>query len=144
MNREKETRPGADTPRRVVMEAGTEQTTTSIFDFTTSASTRQAVQVADLLSRGPENGKSTRELMGLLGVPERTVRKMIQMERLSGIPILSNTLDGYYLPTNNAEVVSCVRSLRHRGQEILRAANAISEACNGESLDGQIFLDGSF
>lgn len=143
MSWKNEARPGADTPRRA-MEAETGQATTSVSDCTTSESMRQAVHVADLLSYGSENGKSTRELMGLLGVPERTVRKMIQMERLSGIPILSNTLDGYYLPTNNAEVVSCVRSLRHRGQEILRAANAISEVCNSEALDGQIFLDGSF
>lgn len=143
MIKKKGTRPGAGTPRRA-MEAGTGQTTTSAFDFTTLAPMGQGVHIADLLSHGAENGTSTRELMGLLGVPERTVRKMIQMERLAGVPILSNTLDGYYLPTNNAEVVSCVRSLRHRGQEILRAANAISKACNSETLEGQIFLDGSF
>ena len=144
MSKRKETRPGADTPRRATTEAETGKATASMSDCTTPASAGQGVHIADFLSHGSVNGVTTRELMGLLGIPERTVRKMIQMERLSGIPILSNTLDGYYLPTNTEELVSCVRSLRHRGQEILRAANAISETCNTEALDGQIFLDGSF
>lgn len=86
------------------------------------------IKVSDLLSHGAENGTSTRELVRLLDVPERVVRQMIQRERLAGTPILSDTTNGYYLPNNRYEVISCIRSLRHRGNEILEVANAIERA----------------
>lgn len=144
MSRRKETRPGADTPRRATTEAETGKATASMSDCTTPASAGQGVHIADFLSHGAENGTGLRNLVSVTGLSEREVRKIIQRERLAGVPILSDNLSGYFLPDNNEEIVRCVISLRNRAGEILRTANAISKACNSDALDGQIFLDGSF
>ena len=42
--------------------------------------------------------------------------------------ILSNNLDGYYLPSSKEEKDRCVDSLRRRAAEILEAADAIEKA----------------
>jgi hypothetical protein len=59
---------------------------------------------------------------------EREVRKQIHIERRRHIPILSNNLDGYYLPSSKEEKDRCVDSLRRRAAEILEAADAIEKA----------------
>ena len=56
------------------------------------------------------------------------VRKQIHIERRRHIPILSNNLDGYYLPSSKEEKDRCVDSLRRRAAEILEAADAIEKA----------------
>lgn len=114
------------------MEQGTlfEDTFNSDTYSTPSRPARQ-IKVSDLLSRGAQNGVSTQHLVSIMGVPERVVRQMIQRERLAGVPILSDTQNGYYLPDNRYEVTCCVRSLRHRGNEILEVANAIERATGG-------------
>lgn len=147
MSKRKETRPGADTPRRATMEAETGKTTASKSDksdFTIPASVGQAVHIADLLSHGAENGVGLQDLVSMTGLSEREVRQIIRRERLAGVPVLSDNLSGYFLPGNTDEIVQCAISLRSRAHEILRTANAIAKACNSEALDGQIFLDGSF
>ena len=53
---------------------------------------------------------------------------MIHQERRRGIPILSNSKDGYYLPGNEYEKAECVRQMRGRAREILAAARAIEKA----------------
>lgn len=58
-------------------------------------------------------------------------------ERLSGVPICSDTLNGFYMPSNDEEKARCIRSLRRRGIEILRVA----EAMNRIPGDGQMELD---
>ena len=144
MSKRKETRLGADTPRRATMEAETGETTASMSDCTTPASAGQGIHIADLLSHGSENGVGLRDLVSMTGLSEREVRQIIQRERLAGVPILSDNLSGYFLPGNTNEVAHCVSSLRNRANEILRTANAIAETCNSEALDGQIFLNGAF
>lgn len=131
MNKRKNAHPGADTPRRAMMEAETGQATTSTFDFTISAPLKQAVHIADLLSHGAENGVGLRDLVSMTGLSEREVRQMIQRERLDGVPVLSDNLSGYFLPGNTNEIVQCVSSLRHRANEILRSADAIEKAATG-------------
>ena len=82
-------------------------------------------EIADLLSRGPENGLRLSELVSLTGCTGRVVRRMIQAERLGGVPILSDNEHGYYLPSSEADREACIRSLRGRAKEILDVADAI-------------------
>lgn len=92
------------------------------------------MKIADFLSHSSENAVGLRDLANLTDQPERVVRQQIQRERLSGVPILSDNTFGYFLPGNNAEIARCVRSLRHRAEEIIRVADAIEKA--GEHYDG--------
>ena len=91
---------------------------------TTAADGGQGV-VSSLLMEGRSNALHLADLVRLTGWPERDVRKAIQRERKQGSPILSDNRSGYFLPGNEQERVLCVRSLRHRAHEILRAAACI-------------------
>lgn len=122
MSKKKETRPGADTPRRAMTEAETEQATTSIAHFSMPA---RIGQIAAFLSCGAENGVNLRHLVGLTQRSEREVRAEIQRERLAGLPILSDNLNGYFLPGSQDEVKHFVRSMRHRAREINAVADAV-------------------
>ena len=84
--------------------------------------------ISRLLMEGSENGLHLQDLVRLTGEDQRTVRKMIHEERRQGIPILSNSKDGYYLPGNEYERAECVRQMRGRAKEILAAARAIEKA----------------
>lgn len=100
--------------------------------------------ISRLLLRSRENALHLRDLVTITGLSEREVRQQIHIERRRGIPILSDNLSGYYLPQNEAERVRCVRSLRHRAAEILKAAAAIEGENN---LEGQLQLgmeDGAY
>ena len=128
MNRTQKTPTGAATSAGAKVEAGTEQTTTSVDKSITSTSPGQGLHIADLLSHGADHGLHLSDLVRLTGLPERTVRQMIHRERRKHIPILSNNKDGYYLPSSDYEKVDCVRSLRRRAVEILEAADGIEGA----------------
>ena len=91
---------------------------------TTAAGGGQGV-VSSLLLEGRSNALHLADLVRLTGWPERDVRKAIQRERQRGSPILSDNKSGYFLPGNEQERALCVRSLRHRAHEILRAAACI-------------------
>lgn len=84
--------------------------------------------ISRLLMEGSENGLHLQDLVRLTGEDQRTVRKMIHQERRRGIPILSNSKDGFYLPGNEYEKAECVRQMRGRAREILAAARAIEKA----------------
>lgn len=88
----------------------------------------QAGGIGSLLMTGSENGLHLQDLVRLTGEDQRTVRRMIHEERRRGIPILSNSKDGYYLPGNEYEKAECVRQMRGRAREILAAARAIEKA----------------
>lgn len=98
-----------------------------IFDCTTTAAGRQR-KVSNFLSHGRENAVPLRHLKKLMEADGRTVRLMIQQERLSGTPICADNLTGYYLPANEEERAACVRSMRHRAREIMKTARAIEQA----------------
>lgn len=89
---------------------------------------RERGGIASLLLPGAENAVSLRELAALTGCDERTVRRDIQRERLEGVPILADCRQGYFLPENDAERAACVRSMRHRAQQIWAAADALAAA----------------
>lgn len=94
----KKSRP-SDCSTRTAAETGTacETTSSSISHNTTAAEVRQ-IQIKDFLLRGSENAVPRRHLRQLVGLPDRELRRRIQEERLSGVPILSDNASGYYLP----------------------------------------------
>jgi len=130
VSEQKRTRPGAGTPRRAKLEAGTEQATTSMTHDTTTSPPGQAVKIADFLSRGEGHAVPLRHLRDLLHLPARKIRSMIRAERISGTPILESSKadGGYYLPGNDHERARCVQRLRRRAAEIVKVADAIEGA----------------
>ena len=78
-----------------------------------------------MLMEGAANGLHLSDLVRLTGWTEREVRQMIHRERRQGIPVLSNSKDGYYLPGNEYEKSECIRQMRGRAREILAAAAGI-------------------
>lgn len=96
-------------------------------EFNTERSGGQGT-ISRLLMEGSENGLHLQDLVRLIDEDQRTVRRMIHEERRQGIPILSNSKDGYYLPGNEYEKAECVRQMRGRAREILAAAKAIERA----------------
>ncbi len=94
--------------------------------------------ISRYLLEGQENGLHLRDLVSITGWTEREVRKQIHLERRKHVPILSNNRDGYYLPSTSQERAHCVRSMRHRANEILAAARAIEGEPENE---GQVMLD---
>ena len=127
MTKNENTRPGAGTPERAAETAACGRAAISYGYLTTTATGRQR-KVSDFLSHGRENAVPLRHLKKLMETDGRTVRLMIQQERLSGTPICADNLTGYYIAANEAEKAACVRSMRHRAGEIMRTARAIEQA----------------
>ena len=98
---------------------------------TTDGAGRQLFRVSDLLLHGQGNALPMRHLKELTGMDSRTIRLMIQQERLSGTPICANNKTGYYLPGSDQERSECVKSMRHRSAEIARTADAIERGGDG-------------
>lgn len=84
--------------------------------------------ISDFLSTGQTNAVNLRYLRDITGLKGRAIRRLIQKERLEGIPICADNVAGYYLPANDYEKMRCARSMRHRAAEIDAAANAIEAA----------------
>lgn len=85
-------------------------------------------RVSDYLLPGQQNAVPLKHLKDLLRLDGRTVRLMIRAERLAGTPILADNQTGYYLPGDDYERARCVRSMRRRAAEIIRASDAIEGA----------------
>ena len=98
----------------------------------THESTASQWKISDFLSTGRENALPLRYLVAVSGRDGRTVRQMIEKERRSGTPILSDCQSGYFLAADSAETQIFVRSMRHRAGEILKTAMAIER---GTELD---------
>lgn len=98
----------------------------SYLDFNTAEVARQP-KIADLLCRGQENAVPLRDLCSITGLDGRTVRRMVELERRAGIPILSSVggTTGYFLPGNPAEVERFAKSMFSRAREIALTANAV-------------------
>lgn len=96
-------------------------------DFTSDSAAGQFL-ISDFLSTGQANAVNLHYLQGVMALKGRDIRRLIQRERLDGIPICSDNVAGYYLPANDNEKLRCARSMRHRAAEIDAAANAIEAA----------------
>ena len=131
MNRHKKTHPTAATVERVEAGAGLAGSSTSDSQSTTSAPPGQAVKIADLLGHGQSAAVPLRHLKELAGLPGREVRRMIQAERLRGIPILSDNINGYYLAGDAQEREKFIKSMRGRAAEIVKVAEAVGRGTIG-------------
>ena len=120
----KNTRPAGGTARRAKQEKH-QTSDNSYSQNTTNQSGGQAGTISGLLLHGAENGLPLRDLSRVVGTDPRIVRQMIHNERRQGVPILSNSKDGYYLPACEDEKEACVRQMRGRAREILAAAAGI-------------------
>ena len=127
MSKKEKARPGAGTPERAAETAAFSGAAISCNHSNTAAAGRQR-KVSDFLSHGRENAVPLRHLKKVMEADGRTVRLMIQQERLSGMPICADNLTGYYLPATQEERTACVRSMRHRAGEIMKSAGAIEQA----------------
>lgn len=128
MREQRKTRPVGDATERAEETAAT----TNDQKFSRSHNTMnqeraQAGCISQYLLAGAGRGLHLRDLVKLTGRTEREVRQMIQAERLRGIPILSDNQSGYFLPGDEAERAAFVRSMRHRADEIHRAAEAVEK-----------------
>ena len=133
MNTEKMTRSSGATPGRVGGAGATcKAATTSTFQSTTPTPPGQAVKIADLLGHGQNAAVPLRHLKELAGLPGREVRRLIQAERLRGVPILSDNINGYYLAADAQEREKFIKSMRGRAAEIIRVADAVE----GAEVDG--------
>ena len=126
MRNNEKARPAGGTAERAA-ETGTTEQVASL--STTNNSTKSGKSreggIASLLMEGAANGLHLSDLVRLTGWTEREVRQMIHRERRQGIPVLSNSKDGYYLPGNEYEKSECIRQMRGRAREILAAAAGI-------------------
>ena len=129
MSTEKMACSSAATPERVEAGAETGQATTSTDDFTTATGSRQ--RISDLLGHGQSAAVPLRHLKELAGLPGREVRRMIQAERLRGIPILSDNINGYYLAGDAQEREKFIKSMRGRAAEIVKVAEAVGRGTIG-------------
>ncbi len=130
MSTEKVTRSSAATLGRAEMEAETGLATTSTSNDTTAAGSRQ-IRIADLLGHGQSAAVPLRHLKELAGLTGREVRRMIQSERLRGIPILSDNINGYYLAADAQEREQFIKSMRGRAAEIVKVAEAVERGTIG-------------
>jgi len=107
-----------------VKAAACDRATTSVFKFNTEGAGRQC-KVVNLLGQGAENAIPLRQLTAITGMKGRAIRKEIEVERRRGIPILSDNVNGYFLPADDGEREQFIKSMQHRALEIMRTARAI-------------------
>lgn len=117
---------------RPLMAQETGQTETAAFSGAAASKTHCTsnpvagqIKISDFLSAGQENAVPIHHLKTVTGLDGRTVRLMIQRERLAGVPILADNQTGYFLPANEDDQQRCVRSMKHRAGEIIKTAQAI-------------------
>lgn len=96
--------------------------------------------VYELLSTGPENGISLRDLAAMLQMDERSVRIQISRERKTGRLILSDNQNGYFKPSCAADIRKFVNSMSHRSKEIAAvsriAEDALARMEHQETVEG--------
>lgn len=132
MSEQRKTRSSAATPERAEETAAT--TNDQKFSQPNDSTDQERAQegyISQFLLAGAGQGLHLRDLVRITHLSEREVRQIIQAERLRGIPILADNKSGYFLPSNEAEKSAFVQSMRHRADEIHRAAEAVDKAVIG-------------
>lgn len=122
---EKNTRPDVGASERAEVGIAS-QCSFPEFDFNIPAP-RGQWKIADLLPCGQANAVPLRSLVSATGLNGRKVRLMIARERMEGVPIVSDNANGYFIAENQTEREAFCRSMRHRAQEIIRAADAVEK-----------------
>lgn len=137
MSEKEKARPSAATLERASETANFEQMTIPCDNHITPPAGRQ-LHVADFLMVGEENAVQLQYLKTVMQLDGRSVRQLIQHERLQGAPILSSSAagtGGYYLAATPAEIHGFARSMRARAREIEKVAQAVENAA-GTSEEG--------
>jgi biotin operon repressor len=72
--------------------------------------------IHELLSKGSENARTSKELAAVLGCDRRQVTRQIERERNEGQPICANSNKdpGYYIAKDANELQKYCKRLRHR------------------------------
>lgn len=97
-------------------------------DYCTSNSVAGQLKISDYLNCGPQGGMTIKDLEHMTGRKSREIRRQIERERRSGVLIISDNQNGYWMAADPAEAQMFARSMRHRAREIIRTARAIEVA----------------
>lgn len=98
--------------------------------------------VIALIRKGRANARQSREVAGILDIPERRVRLIIRDLISHGHPILSDTKPpaGYFIAATWTEVMACAANLKTRGLEDLRRRHDILRAARDKVPPEQLEL----
>ncbi len=78
------------------------------------------MNIVDFIGRGRENATSREELVRLLNLPDRRIRKLIEQARKRGEIIINDgTGVGYYISEELADLTAQYRMNQHRAMSIL-------------------------
>ena len=109
MSEQRKTRSSVAAPERAEETGSASRADTTSQNYCTSDQGRtQAGYISQFLLAGAGQGLHLRDLVRITQLSEREVRKQIHIERRRHIPILSNNLDGYYLPSSKEDRKSVV------------------------------------
>lgn len=81
--------------------------------------------IAELIGTGEQNATTGTELAILLNVETKDIRALVMRERRAGQPICATTHVGYYLASNDADIINYCKRLEHRESEIRRTRQAL-------------------
>lgn len=106
--------------------------------------------IAEILGYGEENAKLTPIIMNELGITtQRELVQRVSIERSQGIPILSSSKGGYYLPDidNNKglmEIRVCINTIASRGRHTLVALKSLKQELERREIlaSGQTEIEG--
>lgn len=132
MTKTKNARPAVGAAEQARETAAFDGATSSQEHYTSAHTPRQPFCVADFLGRGQSAAVPMSHLQRILNVTSREIRLRIEAERRAGIPICSNCVSGYFIADNQDEASRFARSMKARANEIVRTANAVMEAFEGE------------
>lgn len=135
---EEKNRPDAATSERI--ETGQTACGGASFPALNYSITPRGCQVASLLGVGAKNGVKLNELVRMTGRNERIIRRMIQCERKSGILILADNENGYFLPGDVDEIRRFCHSMKHRCSEIATVTRIAERAL--ADATGQTIMEG--
>ena len=107
---------------------------------TTGSKCKSSAPISSLLLRGRENALSLKDLVRITGLDERVIRRQIHAERASGIMVIADNVNGYYLPADEHDVRMFARSMSHRAGEIAKIAQAAEIAL--AEMEGQERVEG--
>ena len=96
--------------------------------------------ISDLLHKGRDNGLTLQDLVRLTGIDERTIRRRIHAERKSGILIMADCVNGYFLPEDTHDVRRFIHSMSNRSKEIAAISRAAEDVL--AKMDGQERIGG--
>ena len=131
-------------PAVAAAKSGDEQVPFDGFSTTLSDSDSSTVRrknqfrIEKVLLRGSDIARPIRDLVELTGLTPRMVTKAVQDARRRGVAVISSSNPGgFFLAENEDERQRCLRSLRHRKQELAWTEFCLERATLEVVSDGQ-------